>query len=248
MEKRFKTMMILAVVFILTGISTTTYAEDTKPIHLYSRTITLSPDSKMNSSTLGKANIENYNLSDKEFTLDVYDDNGVTVYSVDADDENYRESAMEYVNMLTGDSKHEAQLSGLLKPGQSEYHNDTQFDGNAKSYAWKKNTASSTGNNFIGGQASLWLGSGSCDYIVLNQNINVSGFGVSISWPPSVSGNGKSGSWQSQPIYKDVASASFKGFYVSGTAFSCSFTENGDVYKGGRIYRPVTYIKFSYFS
>lgn len=114
--------------------------------------------------------------------------------------------------------------------------------------AWKRNTAGQTDNNFEGGQSSLWSGSGNCDYIVLNQGISVSGIAVSISWPPSVSGSGSSASWQSQPVYDNVAGASFNGLVVGGTAFSCTFSENGDVYVGSRIYRPTTTIKFSYFS
>ncbi len=121
-------------------------------------------------------------------------------------------------------------------------------DGDAMSYAWKRNTAGQTDNNFEGGQSSLWSGSGNCDYIVLNQGISVSGIAVSISWPPSVSGSGSSASWQSQPVYDNVAGASFNGLVVGGTAFSCTFSENGDVYVGSRIYRPTTTIKFSYFS
>lgn len=109
MKKLFKIMMIFAFVFILNGINTTAYKESSKPIHLYSRSITLSPDSNVNLNTLRRKNadVNNHNkLPDKKFTLDVNDDNGVTVYSVDVDDENYRESAMEYVNMLTGDPKY----------------------------------------------------------------------------------------------------------------------------------------------
>ena len=85
-------------------------------------------------------------------------------------------------------------------------------------------------------------------YNKLNQGISVSGIAVSISWPPSVSGSGSSASWQSQPVYDNVAGASFNGLVVGGTAFSCTFSENGDVYVGSRIYRPTTTIKFSYFS
>lgn len=83
----------------------------------------------------------------------------------------------------------------------------------------ERNTAGQTDNNFEGGQSSLWSGSGNCDYIVLNQGISVSGIAVSISWPPSVSGSGSSASWQSQPVYDNVAGASFNGLVVGGTAF-----------------------------
>lgn len=155
---------------------------------------------------------------------------------------------MKYINELTGDPGLSAQTRGVLLPGQTEYHNDTQYDGDAMSYAWKRNTAGVGVNNFEGGQSSLWDGSGNCDYIVLNQGISVSGIAVSITWPPSVSSSGNSGSWQSQPVYENVAGASFNGMKVGGAAFSCTFSENGDVYKGNRIYRPVTYIKFSYSS
>lgn len=186
----------------------------------------------------------------KEFTLETYNDNGVTVYSFDVEDPEYRQAAMEYINQLTGDSVYAASNNtrGLLLPGESEYHNDTKYDGDAMSYAWKRNTADTWNNNFEGGQSSLWNGSGNCDYIVLNQGIDVNGIAVSISWPPAVSGSGSSASWQSNPVYSNVAGASFSGLTVGGTAFSCAFSENGDVYVGSRIYRPVTYIKFSYFS
>lgn len=186
----------------------------------------------------------------KEFMLETYNDNGVMVYSFDVEDLEYRQAAMEYINQLTGDSAYATSTNtrGALLPGESEYHNDTEYDGDAMSYAWKRNTADTWNNNFEGGQSSLWKGSGNCDYIVLNQGIDVSGIAVSISWPPSVSGSGSSGSWQSSPVYSNIAGASFTGLTVGGTAFSCAFSENGDVYVGSRIYRPVTYIKFSYFS
>ena len=116
------------------------------------------------------------------------------------------------------------------------------------SYAWKRNTAGATSNNFEGGQSSAWNGSRNCDYIVLNQGISVSGIAVSISWPSAVSGSGSSASWQSQPVYDNIAGASFHGLVVVGTAFSWTFSENGNVYVGSRIYRPATNIKFSYFS
>lgn len=184
----------------------------------------------------------------KEFTLNTYNDNGVTTYGFDVKDPEYRQAAMDYINQLTGDPGSGQQTRGILLPGESEYHNDNGKDGSALSYAWKRNTASTWDNNFEGGQSASWTGSGNCDYIVLNQGIDVSGIAVSISWPPSVSGSGSSGAWQSQPIYENIAGATFNGLVIGGTAFSCAFSENGDVYVGSRVYRPVTYIKFSYFS
>ncbi|WP_430111425.1 hypothetical protein [Paenibacillus sp. B1-33] len=182
----------------------------------------------------------------KEFTLKQYNDNGVTVYGFDVEDPSYRQAAMSYINKLTGDTGAVFQPVGLL-PGESEYQNDTQTDGNAMSYAWKINTAGNWDNNFEGGQSSAWNGSGNASYIVLNQNISVSGIGVTVSWPPGVSGSSTSGSWQSQPIKDNVAGASFAGMKVSGTSWATSFSENGDVYVNNRVYRPVTYIKFSVF-
>lgn len=249
MRKYLRIIISFAIALVLFGTESKAYAKDNKPIHLYSRSVTLSSDLKEDSSTVQRtATARLSNLPDKKFKLDAYNDNGTIVYSMDVDDEKYRQLAEEYVNKLTEDPKNEIQLLGRLENGESEYHNDKQYDGKALSYAWKRNTAYNNGNNFVGGQTTSWKGNGNCDYIVLNQNIKVSGVGISITWPPAVSSNGNSASWQSQPIYKNVASATFKGFYVGGTAFSCSFTESGDVYKGGRVYRPVTYIKFSYTS
>lgn len=186
----------------------------------------------------------------KEFTLETYNDNGVTVYSLDVEDEEYRQDAMEYINQLTGDPGSSPQTrGGLLLPGDTEYHNDTQYDGDAASYAWKRNTIDDNlKNSFEGGQSTSWDGSGNCDFIVLNQNIKVRGAAVSISWPPSISVDGYNGSWQSQPIYANIAGASFNGLKVGMTAFSCEFIEGGDVYVGSKIYRPITDIKFSYTS
>ena len=215
----------------------TAFAAESEPALVSTQQVVLTPSGTMTRS-----------VESKEFTLSTYNDNGRTVYSFDVEDEEYRQAAMEYINELTGDPGPTSQTRGVLMPGQSEYHNDTQYDGDATSYAWKRNTADLTGNNFEGGQSSLWSGSGKCNYIVLNQGISVSGVAVSISWPPSVSGSGSSASWQSQPIYDNVAGASFSGLRVGGTAFSCTFSENGDVYVGSRIYRPTTNIKFSYFS
>lgn len=87
----------------------------------------------------------------KKFILKTYDDNGATVYSFDVENEEYRQAAMEYINKLTGDPGPSPQTRGPLLPGQSEYHNDTQYEGAAMSYAWKRNTASTWGNNFEGG-------------------------------------------------------------------------------------------------
>lgn len=147
--------------------------------------------------------------------MKTYNDNGVTVYSFDVEDEECRQAAMEYINKLTGDPGSSPQIRGPLRPGESEYHNDTEYDGDAIAYAWKENTAGTWDNNFEGGQLSGWTGSGSCDYVVLNQGISVSGIGVTISWPPAVSGSGSSASWQSQPIYENIAGASFSGMKQS---------------------------------
>uniref|UniRef100_UPI003AB4CD3E hypothetical protein n=2 Tax=[Ruminococcus] torques TaxID=33039 RepID=UPI003AB4CD3E len=117
----------------------------------------------------------------KKFILKTYDDNGATVYSFDVENEEYRQAAMEYINKLTGDPGPSPQTRGPLLPGQSEYHNDTQYEGAAMSYAWKRNTASTWGNNFEGGQSSSWTGSGKCNYIVLNQGISINGIAVSIT-------------------------------------------------------------------
>lgn len=184
----------------------------------------------------------------KEFNLKTYDDNGITVYGLTAEEPEYCQVAMDYIKQLTGDIEQHNIPCGPLLPGQSEYHNDTQYVGKAMSYAWKRNTAVDTYNEFEGGQATSWTGKGKCSYIVLNQGINIGGIGVTISWPPSISGNGNSGSWQSQPIYNNIAGSSFSGLRVSGLAYSCSFSEGGDVYVGSRVYRPMTYINFSLFS
>ncbi len=199
--------------------------------------------------TLYKSGQQTSRVSEsKEFTLKTYNDNGILIYSINVEDEEYRESAMDYINMLSGDSSFVIEPRAPLAPGDSEYHNDEQSHEDAVSYAWKRNTASTWYNNFEGGQATGWYGDGNCDYIVLNQTISIGGIFVSVSWPSSISGGSNSASWQSQPIYENVVGASFDGLQVGGTAFSCTFTECGDVYKGSKVYRPTTCIKFSYFS
>ena len=75
--------------------------------------------------------------------------------------------------------------------------------------------------------------------------VSVSGIGIVISWPPSITGTNKTGSWQSQPIYSNVAGATFNGMKASGLLTSCVFSEVGDVYVGNRIYRPATYIQYT---
>lgn len=234
MKKNFKIIlaMIMGVIMLM---PMTVIAADDQATLISSEQITLSTSDSMAKS-----------VESKEFTLETYNDNGVTIYSFDVEDEEYRQAAMEYINKLTGDPGSSPLARGTLLPGETEYHNDTQYDGDAASYAWKRNTIGADWkNNFEGGQSTSWDGSGSCDYIVLNQYIKVNGLAVSISWPPSISVNGNSGSWQSQPIYANVAGASFNSLAVGVTATSCEFTENGDVYVGNRIYRPATYIKFS---
>lgn len=192
----------------------------------------------------------------KGFVLKTYEDNGVTVYGFDVEDQAYRQAAAEYIKQLTGDpqssrgplsqSKDSIQPYGPLLPGQSEYHNDTKYDGPAMSYAWKRNTANN-GNNFEGGQSASWTGGSNAKQIVLNQTISISGLNVNITWPPGITGSGKTGTWQSQPITGNIAGSSFNGMKISGS-FSATFTENGDVYVNSSVYRPMTYIKFSYFS
>lgn len=236
MKKFFRSVLAVTMGAVML-MPLTAFAAENEPTLISTQQVTLTPSDATTRSA-----------ESKDFTLNTYNDKGMTVYSFDVEDEEYRQAAMEYINELTGDSGPTPQTRGVLKPGDSEYHNDTQYDGDAVSYAWKRNTADSTANNFEGGQSSLWSGSGNCDYIVLNQGISVSGIAVSISWPPSVSGSGSSASWQSQPIYDNVAGATFDGLRVGGTAFSCTFSENGDVYVGSRVYRPTTNIKFSYFS
>ncbi|MDF2802891.1 MAG: hypothetical protein K0S61_2794 [Anaerocolumna sp.] len=187
----------------------------------------------------------------KEFTLKSYDDNGTTVYEFGDVDREYRQSAMDYIMKSTGDARvQENTYSGPLWAGESKYLNHQTYDGDATSYAWKENYVNAwgegkRGNNFSGGQSAGWFGSNTPNFIILNQGISVSGIMVTISWPPSVSGSGNSSSWQSQPLYTSVGGASFTGFFVGGTAFSTTFNEGGDIYFASRIYRPVTYIKYS---
>ena len=240
MKKIINIISALTLVVLLI-VPTTALAAETDATLISSEKIVLfSSDSKTRSG------------ESKEFTLKTYNDNGVTVYSFDVEDPEYRQAAMEYINQLTRDSVYTSSNNTRehLSPGESEEHVDTQYDGDAMSYAWKRNNAIGDpwSNNFEGGQSSQWTGTGNCDYIILNQGIDINGFLVSVSWPPSLSGSGSSASWQSNPIYSNVAGASFSGLTVGGTAFSCAFTESGDVYVGNHIYRPVTYIKFSYFS
>ena len=189
-------------------------------------------------------------VESKEFTINTYNDNGVTVYSIDVEDPEYRLAAMEYINNLTGDVNSENKTRGVLLPGESEYHNDTDDDGEARSYSWARNTVSIGKNNFEGGQSGLWLGSGNCEYIVLQESITVKGIGYTVSWPTgfSASGSSSSASWTSNPRYANVTGASFNGFVISSGATSCTFSNGADIYTSSRIYRPMNYLKFSYFS
>ena len=180
MKKMLKSALALAMGAVML-MPVTAFAAEDEPTLISTQEVALSPSGANTRSA-----------ETKEFTLSTYEDNGRTVYSFDVEDEEYRQAAMEYINELTGDPGPTPQTRGILQPGESEYHNDTQYDGDAMSYAWKRNTAGQTDNNFEGGQSSLWSGSGNCDYIVLNQGISVSGIAVSISWPPSVSGSGMS--------------------------------------------------------
>ena len=183
MKKMLKSALALAMGAVML-MPVTAFAAEDEPTLISTQEVALSPSGANTRSA-----------ETKEFTLSTYEDNGRTVYSFDVEDEEYRQAAMEYINELTGDPGPTPQTRGILQPGESEYHNDTQYDGDAMSYAWKRNTAGQTDNNFEGGQSSLWSGSGNCDYIVLNQGISVSGIAVSISWPPSVSGSGSSASF-----------------------------------------------------
>lgn len=187
--------------------------------------------------------------------------NNATVYTANANTKAEKEAAFEMIRALSGDpmafgkNGNAGDLNGdvyepnaPLAPGQSEYHNDERWHGSAYSYSWKRNTASTWANNFEGGQSTLWNGNGNCSYIILSESINVNGIAVSVSWPPAISGSSSSGSWTSQPIYSNVAGSSFTGLTVGWSATSVTFSDGGDVYVGNSIYRPYTYIKFSFFS
>ncbi|MFV0504139.1 MAG: hypothetical protein ACK5LT_09270 [Lachnospirales bacterium] len=242
MKKITKRIFIIAV-GIFTLIPMVTFASNSNELTLISsEQITLFP-----LKTTTRCITTNSEKS-KNFTLNIYDDNGATIYSIDVEDEEYHQSAIEYINKLTGDTNISPQTRGPLLPGESQYKNETQYDGNAVTYSWKRNTAGKWDNNFEGGMSSSWTGKGNCDYIVLNQGISVRGIAVSVSWPPGVTSSKTNAYWQSKPIYSNIAGASFRNMQVGGTAFSCTFSENGDVYKGNRIYRPITNIKFSCFS
>ena len=167
MKKMLKSALALAMGAVML-MPVTAFAAEDEPTLISTQEVALSPSGANTRSA-----------ETKEFTLSTYEDNGRTVYSFDVEDEEYRQAAMEYINELTGDPGPTPQTRGILQPGESEYHNDTQYDGDAMSYAWKRNTAGQTDNNFEGGQSSLWSGSGNCDYIVLNQGISVSGIAVS---------------------------------------------------------------------
>lgn len=187
--------------------------------------------------------------------------NDAIVYSANANTKAEKKAAFEMIKLLSGDPMAFAEKGvvydtkgDVLEPnaplptGQSEYHNDEKWHGNAYSYSWKRNTASFWNNNFEGGQSTLWNGNGNCSYIILSESITVNGIAVSVSWPPAISGNSSSGTWTSQPIYSNVAGSSFTGLTVGWTATSVTFSDGGDVYVGNSVYRPYTYIKFSIFS
>lgn len=242
MNKIFKTLSAVILGFVITS-----------PTFAYATSETNTP--KLISEETVQLNSINQNsksIVSKDFTLKTFEDNGVNLYSLDVNDPSYQEAANEYIIKLTGDTdeNNHIQTLGVLLPGQSEYHNDTQYDGSAMTYSWKRNTAGigSSANTFEGGQATSWTGSGKPTSIVLNQSITVKGIALSISWPPSLSISGYTGTWSSQPVASTSVGASFGNMKVSGPATSVTFSESGDVYMGSRIYRPTTYIKFSLFS
>ena len=182
------------------------------------------------------------------FTLNVYDVNGTTVYGFDVDDPDFREAAMIYIAGLTGDPT----IGGSepLPRMQSGYRNNTGQNGNASSYIWGQVTFNgsapiATRYNVDGGASAGWFGTGNADRIILLHQSQFNGIGVTITWPPSLQGNGTSNAWSSGPVYSNIVGMSFSGLRANAFTLSSTFVAEGDVQVGGnRFFRPIATIHF----
>jgi len=196
------------------------------------------------------------NIVTGDFTLNTYYYNGVTMFTFDVEDPDFRMAAMQYLMGRSGDPTHGGYLP--LPRQASGYQNDTRSDGSATAYAWK-NLIESAPRVIEGGQSAGWFGTGTANSIVLHQRIVVtpsSGFERTdrIIHPAgnTVSNDRLSSTWRS-PTHTNTNIAGASGttlqfprsYLGQGSINTVSFTEGGDITINNRTHRPSTFIRYN---
>lgn len=101
---------------------------------------------------------------------------------------------------------------------------------------------------FEGGQSVMWTGSGTCDKIILFENITVTSQTNAIAWPFSITASvsASSASWNSEAFTgTNIAGASYSNFKISSSGtLRVSFVDGADIYKGNIVYRPMATIYY----
>lgn len=201
-----------------------------------------------------KVKLQKNDKNAKTYELKSKLDNGITIYDLGAVDEKDRQLAFEFLKKLTGDTTVKTIFDTNMGSPGNYYGNDLQMSNNAWSYTWEQFNLSNTGVGLLGlnidsygGQTGGWSGSGTPNFIILNQTATFNGVSFTISWPPSMTGSSTSRSWQSQPIYNstNVAAdhAPINSWCMGFT--SVEYIDTADVYMGSQVYRPTSNVTFS---
>ena len=184
-----------------------------------------------------------------DYNIETRNDNGVEVYSVLENDECNRDEAMAEILRLTGDPSYTQQPS-LFRASDPLYQNNQGYHGTTTAYGWKclYNYDNYFNYVFEGGQSAMWTGSGTCDKIILFENITVTSQTNAIAWPFSITASvsASSASWNSEAFTgTNIAGASYSNFKISSSGtLRVSFVDGADIYKGNIVYRPMATIYY----
>ncbi|GMQ56555.1 hypothetical protein AN1V17_09480 [Vallitalea sediminicola] len=197
----------------------------------------------------------------KTSKLVTIDSNGKEVYGFKDINKKDIKIAHNYIINLTKKAK--AQDTSVHAPDLNvEYYgNDTGYDLNsndAMAYTWGKILVTTSGMtcNYKtwGGTSGYWT-SDDFQKMKLHQKVTVNkfGFGVTISWPPSlkIDHSSTSKGWTSELMTINPAATSHEEFNITSTlgvsgVTSVIYQDSADIYLNGSgyIYTPDTYLKF----
>ena len=200
-------------------------------------------------STIFMANVVAMAGTGDDYNIETRNDNGVEVYSVLENDECNRDEAMAEILRLTGDPSYTQQPS-LFRASDPLYQNNQGYHGTTTAYGWKclYNYDNYFNYVFEGGQSAMWTGSGTCDKIILFENITVTSQTNAIAWPFSITSSvsASSASWNSEAFTgTNIAGASYSNFKISSSGtLRVSFVDGADIYKGNIVYRPMATIYY----
>jgi len=156
---------------------------------------------------------------------------------------------MAEILRLTGDPSYTQQPS-LFRASDPLYKNNQGYHGTTTAYGWKRLYNYDDYFNYVfeGGQSAMWTGSGTCDKIILFENITITSQTNAIAWPFSITSSvsASSASWNSEAFTgTNVAGASYSSFKISSSGtLRVSFVDGADIYKGNIVYRPMATIYY----